>query len=119
VQLVLPYVVVSTVVVLLLHRRLLDVMRVGEDEALALGVNVRRVRLVVVLAAILGTASVVAVSGLIGFVGIIVPHAVRLIAGASYRKVLPLSVLLGAAFWSQPIFPAACWLTLQRHQSVW
>jgi len=97
VRLMLPYVVASTVV-WLLHRRLLDVMRVGDDEALALGVNVRRVRLVVVLAATLGTASVVAVSGLIGFVGIIVPHAVRLLAGASYRRVLPLSVLLGAAF---------------------
>ena len=73
-------------------------MRVGDDEATALGTNIRRVRLTVVLAATLGTAAVVAVSGLIGFVGIIVPHAVRLIAGSSYRKVLPLSVLLGAAF---------------------
>ena len=97
VRLVLPYVAVS-VVVLLLHRRLLDVMRVGDDEALALGVNVRRVRLTIVLAATLGSAAVVAVSGLIGFVGIIVPHAVRLLAGASYRRVLPLSVLLGGAF---------------------
>lgn len=97
VRLVLPYVVVSTVV-LLLHRRLLDVLRVGDDEAVALGVNIRRVRLTIVLAATLGTAAVVAVSGLIGFVGIIVPHAVRLIAGSSYRRVLPLSVLLGAAF---------------------
>jgi len=97
VRLVLPYVLVSTVV-LLLHRRLLDVLRVGDDEAIALGVNIRRVRLTVVLAATLGTAAVVAVSGLIGFVGIIVPHAVRLIAGSSYRRVLPLSVLLGAAF---------------------
>ena len=97
VRLVLPYVVASTVV-LLLHRRLLDVMRVGDDEALALGANVRRVRLVVVLAATLGTAAVVAVSGLIGFVGIIVPHAVRLLAGASYRLVLPLSVLIGGSF---------------------
>ena len=97
VRLVLPYVLVSTIV-LLLHRRLLDVLRVGDDEAIALGVNIRRVRLTVVLSATLGTAAVVAVSGLIGFVGIIVPHAVRLIAGSSYRKVLPLSVLLGAAF---------------------
>ena len=97
VRLVLPYVLVSTIV-LLLHRRLLDVLRVGDDEAIALGVNIRRVRLTIVLAATLGTASVVAVSGLIGFVGIIVPHAVRLIAGSSYRRVLPLSVLLGAAF---------------------
>lgn len=97
VRLVLPYVVLSTGV-LLMHRRLLDVLRVGDDEASALGTNVRRVRLVVVLAATLGTSAVVAVSGLIGFVGIIVPHAVRLLAGASYRVVLPLSVLLGAAF---------------------
>ena len=97
VRLVLPYVLVSTIV-LLLHRRLLDVLRVGDDEAIALGVNIRKVRLTVVLAATLGTAAVVAVSGLIGFVGIIVPNAVRLIAGSSYRKVLPLSVLLGAAF---------------------
>jgi iron complex transport system permease protein len=97
VRLVLPYVVLSTGV-LLVHRRLLDVLRVGDDEASALGTNVRRVRLIVVLAATLGTSAVVAVSGLIGFVGIIVPHAIRLIAGASYRKVIPLSVLLGAAF---------------------
>ena len=97
VRLILPYVVLSTGV-LLMHRRLLDVLRVGDDEASALGTNVRRVRLVVVLAATLGTSAVVAVSGLIGFVGIIVPHAVRLLAGASYRVVLPLSVLLGAAF---------------------
>lgn len=97
VRLVLPYVLLSTGV-LLMHRRLLDVLRVGDDEASALGANVRKVRLVVVLAATLGTSAVVAVSGLIGFVGIIVPHAVRLVAGASYRRVLPLSVLLGAAF---------------------
>lgn len=97
VRLILPYVVLSTGV-LLMHRRLLDVLRVGDDEASALGTNVRRVRLIVVLAATLGTSAVVAVSGLIGFVGIIVPHAVRLLAGASYRVVLPLSVLLGAAF---------------------
>jgi iron complex transport system permease protein len=63
-----------------------------------LGTNVRRVRLVVVLAATFGTAAAVAVSGLIGFVGIIVPHAVRLLAGASYRIVLPMSVLVGASF---------------------
>jgi iron complex transport system permease protein len=97
VRLVLPYVVLSTGV-LLMHRRLLDVLRVGDDEASALGTNVRRVRLIVVLAATLGTSAVVAVSGLIGFVGIIVPHAVRLLVGASNRVVLPMSMMLGAAF---------------------
>lgn len=97
VRLVLPYVIASSIV-LIMHRRLLDILRVGDDEASALGVSVDRVRLVVVITATLGTASVVAVSGLIGFVGIIVPHAVRLIAGTSYRIVLPVSLLLGGAF---------------------
>ncbi|CAB5024302.1 unannotated protein [freshwater metagenome] len=97
VRLVLPYVVVSSAV-LFMHRRLLDIMRVGDDEATALGASVNRVRIIVVIAATLGTSAVVAVSGLIGFVGIIVPHAVRLLAGASYRVIVPLSLLMGASF---------------------
>ncbi len=70
----------------------------GDDEATTLGIPVARVRLIVVMAATLGTAAVVSVSGLIGFVGIVVPHVVRLVAGSSYRRVLPLSALFGAAF---------------------
>jgi iron complex transport system permease protein len=97
VLLVLPYAVLS-VAVILAHRRLLDVLRVGDEEAAGLGIRVARLRLLVVAAATLGTAAAVAVSGLIGFVGIIVPHAVRLLAGSSYRVVLPLSALFGAAF---------------------
>ncbi len=97
VRLVLPYVLLSSVV-LLLHRRHLDLLRVGDEEALTLGAPVARIRLVVVIAATLGTAAVVAVSGLIGFVGIVVPHVVRLLAGASYRRLLPLSLAFGAAF---------------------
>ncbi len=97
VRMVVPYVAAATVV-LLLHRRHLDLLRVGDDEASSLGEPVARVRLVVVIAATLGTAAVVAVSGLIGFVGIVVPHLIRLLTGASYHRVLPLSVLLGAAF---------------------
>lgn len=97
VLLVLPYVSVSTAV-LLFHRRHLDVLRVGDEEATALGIPVARVRLTVVIAATLGTAAVVAVSGLIGFVGLVVPHMVRLIAGASYRVVVPLAVTVGASF---------------------
>ncbi|MEQ8842571.1 MAG: iron ABC transporter permease [Acidimicrobiales bacterium] len=92
-----PYFVLTTVVVLR-YRRALDVLAVGDEEAASLGVNPRRVRLIVVLAASLGAAAAVAVSGLIGFVGIIVPHTVRLLFGASNRVVLPLSVLFGAAF---------------------
>ena len=97
VRLVTPYVVVAAAV-LLLHRRHLDVLRVGDEEAATLGSEVRRVRLVVVFAATLGTAAVVSVSGLIGFVGIMVPHLVRLVVGGSYRRVLPLSIVVGAAF---------------------
>ena len=97
VRLVVPYVAVSAVAILL-HRRALDVMAVGDDEASALGLRVGRTRLIVVGAATLGTAAAVAVAGLIGFVGIIVPHAVRLVAGTSYRRLLPLSALFGGAF---------------------
>jgi cobalamin transport system permease protein len=97
VVIVLPYIVVALVVILA-HRRLLDVLSVGQYEAGSLGVPAARVRLVVVLAATLGTAAAVAVSGLIGFVGIVVPHIVRMLAGASYRIVLPLSAIIGAAF---------------------
>lgn len=97
VWLILPYLALSTAV-LLAHRRLLDVLRLGEEEASSLGVNPQRVRLVVVMAATLGTAAAVSVSGLIGFVGIIVPHLVRLTTNASYRVVLPVSIVGGAAF---------------------
>ena len=97
VLLVLPYVVVATVVIAA-HRRMLDVLSLGRTEAGSLGVHTGRVQLVVVVAATLGTAAAVAVSGLIGFVGIVVPHTVRLLFGASYRVILPLSFLLGAAF---------------------
>lgn len=97
VLLLLPYAAVSWVV-LLTQRRVLDVLAVGDDEAATLGVDVKRVRLIVIVAASLGTAAAVSVSGLIGFVGIIVPHTVRLLAGRSARVVLPLSLLLGGAF---------------------
>lgn len=97
VRLLIPYALVS-MVVLLASRRLLDVLAVGEEEAATLGLSAGRVRLVVVGFATLGTAAAVAVSGLIAFVGIIVPHAVRLVAGTSYRVVLPLSVVAGAGF---------------------
>jgi iron complex transport system permease protein len=97
VWLVLPYAVIS-VVALILHGRLLDVLGLGDDEAGSLGIRPRRVRLIVVCAASLATAAAVSVAGLIGFVGIIVPHAVRLVIGSSNRWVVPLSALGGAAF---------------------
>ncbi|HVE99123.1 MAG TPA: iron ABC transporter permease [Mycobacteriales bacterium] len=97
VRVLLPYAVVSWVV-LLAHARVLDVLAVGDDEASTLGIHARRIRLIVVIAASLGTAAAVSVSGLIAFLGIIVPHTVRLCAGRSNRVVLPLSLLFGGAF---------------------
>jgi iron complex transport system permease protein len=97
VRLALPYAIAATVVVLL-HRRELDVFAVGDDEAVSLGLHPQRSRLLLITAASLGTAAAVSISGLIGFVGIIVPHTIRLLAGTSYRAILPLSVLFGGAF---------------------
>jgi iron complex transport system permease protein len=97
VLIVLPYAAVSFVV-LLAHRRTLDVLAVGDDEATSLGLHVARTRITVVVAASLATAAAVSVSGLIGFVGLVVPHIVRLLFGSSFRVVLPLSILFGAAF---------------------
>jgi iron complex transport system permease protein len=97
VLILLPYFLLTTAV-LLSHRWTLDVLGLGDDEAAALGINVRRIRLLVVVAASLGTAAAVSVSGLIAFVGIIVPHTVRLVAGSGHRVLLPLSLLFGGAF---------------------
>ncbi|WP_414715116.1 FecCD family ABC transporter permease [Stackebrandtia sp.] len=93
----LPYVVVTAVAVLA-RRRELDVLSLGDAEATALGLHPRHSRLILLTAASLGTAAAVSVSGLIGFVGVVVPHLVRLTAGRSYRAILPLSLVTGAAF---------------------
>lgn len=93
---VLPYAVVALVGIVL-ARRLLDVLAVGDDEARSLGMNATRVRVVLIVLASLGTAAAVSTAGLIGFVGLVVPHLVRLVHGASYRVIVPLSILYGAA----------------------
>jgi iron complex transport system permease protein len=97
VLIILPYAIITGAVVLL-YRRELDVLSVGDDEAASLGLHPQRSRYVLLAAASLGTAAAVSVSGLIGFVGIIVPHTIRLLFGASYRVILPLTVLFGGAF---------------------
>jgi iron complex transport system permease protein len=95
--LVLPY-LVPACVVLLFCGRPLDVLAVGDDEASALGVHPGRLRLLVILAASMATASAVAVSGLIGFVGLVVPHIARRFVGGAHARVLPVSLLIGGAF---------------------
>ena len=97
VELMLPWAAVATIA-LMLHRRALDVLAVGDEEAASLGLPVDRIRMTVVVAASLATAAAVSVSGLIGFVGIIVPHTVRLLVGTSNRSVIPLSLVAGGAF---------------------
>ena len=97
VELMLPWAVAATVI-LMLHRRVLDVLAVGDEEAASLGLPVDRIRMTVVIAASLATAAAVSVSGLIGFVGIIVPHTVRMLVGSANRAVIPLSLVAGGAF---------------------
>src|SRR3712207_3587449 len=94
---VLPY-LGAACLVLLLCGRALDVLAVGDDEAASLGVHPGRLRLLVIVAASLATASAVAVSGLIGFVGLVVPHIARRFVGGSHARVLPVSLLIGGAF---------------------
>ncbi len=93
----LPYMVIAAVV-LVAHGRHLDVLRVGDDEARTLGLHPGRTRLIVLTAATLLTAAAVSTSGLIAFVGLVVPHLVRLLASHSYRVIVPLSGVVGAAF---------------------
>jgi len=97
VALVTPYIALC-ILILLKYRRVLDVFAVGDDEALTMGLPVARARGAIIIAASLGTAAAVSVTGLIGFVGIIVPHTLRLIVGNSYRILLPLSVIYGGVF---------------------
>jgi iron complex transport system permease protein len=86
------------VVIIWIHARPLNVMQLDEEQAQQLGINVERVKLILLVAATLITAAAVSFVGTIGFVGIIVPHAVRLIWGPDHRFLLPLTTLVGASF---------------------
>lgn len=97
VKLVLPCVIIG-IGVILLYARPLNIMQLDEEQAQQLGINVERLKLVLLAAATLITAAAVSFVGIIGFIGIIIPHAVRLIWGPDYRFLLPLSVLTGAIF---------------------
>jgi iron complex transport system permease protein len=97
VRIVLPILAVSATV-LVLSSGAIDVLAVGDEEATTLGIRPGPTRALVLAVASLATATAVSVSGLIGFVGLIVPHGVRLIAGTRHRRVIPLSMLFGAAF---------------------
>jgi iron complex transport system permease protein len=97
VWLLLPYTILMGAVVLA-HARVLNVMQLDEEQAQHLGINVERVKVILIGAASLATAAAVSVSGLIGFVGLIVPHMMRLLWGPDYRPLLPLTMIYGATF---------------------
>lgn len=91
-----PYILVGSLV-LFLYARELNLLSLGDAPAQQLGLEVSRTRLILLLAASLATAGAVAVSGIIGFVGLIVPHLVRLLVGPDHRRLLPACALAGAA----------------------
>lgn len=91
-------VVLLGLLVCLWHRRALDAFTFGSDSAAALGIPVARVQVVLVACAALMTAVLVSIVGSIGFVGLVIPHAVRLLAGPRHTRLLPLSALCGALF---------------------
>ena len=93
----LPYLVPSALVVLA-YGRILNVLQLDEEHARQLGVNLERTKMVLIVAATLSTAVAVSFSGLIGFVGLVAPHAVRLVWGSDYRFLLPMAAIVGAVF---------------------
>lgn len=90
--------IVACTLLLLTRARTLNALALGDDAAIAVGVDVRRERMVLLVVAALCTAVTVSLAGGIGFVGLIVPHAARLLVGADHRRLLPAGLLLGAAF---------------------
>ena len=92
-----PVVAIGLVPIVLLRWRI-NVLSLGDEEARALGVEAGRLRLVVIVCATLVTASVVAVAGVVGWVGLVIPHAARMIVGPGFGRLLPVAALLGAGY---------------------
>lgn len=93
---ILPFIVIG-VGVLLVSGHALNLLQFGDDQAQQLGLNVTRTRTIILVAASLVTATAVSFSGIIGFVGLIVPHLMRMWIGGDYRRLLPLSLISGAS----------------------
>lgn len=97
VTLIIPSLVIGLAVIIYLSRDL-NLILMGETDALSLGVEVEKVKKMILVAASLLTAGAVSVSGMIGFVGLIVPHAMRILIGPDHRFLFPASVLGGGLF---------------------
>lgn len=93
----LPAVLIGLVPLVLLRWRI-NVLSLGDDEARALGVEAGRVRFIVIAAATLVTASVTALAGVVGWVGLVIPHIARMIVGPSFARLLPVSAVIGAGY---------------------
>lgn len=93
----LPYIVVGLAGLMVMAFRL-NVLQFGDEQARQLGVNVSRSRTIIILASTLSTAAAVAFTGIIGFVGLIIPHIARRLWGGDARRIMPLSIITGAAF---------------------
>ena len=92
-----PWILIGLAPMLLLRWRM-NLLALPDDEARALGVDTRKLRTLIVACATLMTASAVAISGIIGWVGLLIPHAARMLVGPDFGRLLPLAMLLGAAF---------------------
>jgi iron complex transport system permease protein len=90
--------VIAALVPLVVLRWRINVLSLGDEEAKALGVEAGRLRLFVIAAATLMTASVVAISGVIGWLGLVIPHIARMLVGPSFDRLLPTAMLLGASY---------------------
>lgn len=95
--LALPYIVLGGIITLL-YSRILNALQLDEEQANYLGINVERAKVIIIAATSLMTAAAVSISGLIGFVGLITPHVVRLLWGPDYRSILPISLIIGSVF---------------------
>ncbi|MFW5737067.1 MAG: FecCD family ABC transporter permease, partial [Halanaerobium sp.] len=96
-RMILPY-FLTAFAVILFYLKDLNILLLGEESAAHLGLNVERTKIILLGAASLMTASVVSVSGSIGFIGLVIPHIARMIIGPDHRRLIPLSALLGASF---------------------
>lgn len=97
VTMVLPFMAVGLGTLFALKWRI-NILTMGDEEAATMGVNTKRLRLIIIIAATLITAASVAVTGMIGWVGLVIPHLSRMLIGSDYRKLMPASMLMGASF---------------------
>jgi len=94
---VMPAVLIGLVPLVLLRWQI-NVLSLGDEEAKSLGVESGRLRVIVIAAATLITASVVAISGVIGWVGLVIPHIARMLVGPNFERLLPAAMLMGASY---------------------